>query len=205
MWVKMKIVVFTCDSYSHIVPMTTKYLDKAWPDHPGVEIVTNTIPIENKYPVIYLGPDAGWCSNLLKYCADKTEPFILLCEEGILTEVDKPLLEKAFVEALNPNVGVVRLYPCPGPTLSWSEDIGEIDKSLPYAISVQMSIWNPQTIRDIARPGETPWDFEIQGSQRAKDYPKTFLGTYKSAVSYKEYTRRGKINPDAADWIANHP
>ena len=198
------ITIFTCDSYSHIVPLTIKYLDRAWSNHPRVEIVTNTIPIESKYPVIYLGKDKGWCSNILAYVKDKTDPFILLCEEGILTEVDESLLQKAF-DAWTPDLGLLRLFPCPGPTLPWSEDIGEIDKALPYAISVQMSIWNPQTIRDIARPGETPWDFEIQGSQRALNYTPKFLGTYHSALSYKEYTRRGKLNPDALKWIANHP
>lgn len=198
----MNVVCLTCDKYSYIVPLTLRYLKRAGMPYP-IQVVTNTLPID--YPdVVYLGPDEGWSSNLLKYVQGKTEPFILWMEEGICTELDRPLLELGVRTMEETQCGLVRLYPCPGPTLPYRPEIGEIDKALPYAISCQVSIWNPQTFRDILKPGETPWDFEIHGSQRALHYLPKFLGTYRSAVSYKEYTRRGQPNPDALAWIAQH-
>lgn len=199
----MIICILTCDKYSHIVPLTLKYLERAWPGHYPVEVVTNTKKIEHDN-VVYLGEDRGWSNNLLKYVQDKTEPFILYLEECILVEVDRFLINECVQASRDPDVGLVRMYPCPGPTLPYSEHVGEIDKSLPYAISCQMSIWHPRTLRDILKKDETPWDFEIHGSHRAANYPYKFLGSYKSAVSYKEYTRRGELNPDALDWMAKN-
>lgn len=199
----MKVCVFTCDKYvslfPELVPLTLKYLKRAGMRYP-IQIVTNTTTIDYD-DVVYLGPDRGWSNNLLKFVTDKTEPFILWLEEGICVEIDHRLLDLAVEESAKSKVGLVRLYPCPGPTLPWSDEIGEIDKSLPYAISCQVSIWHPNTLKDILRENETPWDFEISGSLRAKTYKPHFLGTYKSAVSYKEYTRRGQLNPDAVEWI----
>ncbi len=187
------------------MPLTIRYLERLRCPYP-IEVVTNTLPID--YPAVtYLGADRGWGNNLLAYLKDKTEPFIMWFEDGIAVYADWELVSLAEQEMQNPGIGLVRLFPCPGPTLPWSEHFGEIDKSLPYAISCQVSIWNPQTIRDILKPDETPWDFEIHGSQRALHYPKTFLSVWREhcAVSYKEYMRRGKLNPDAVEWIEKNP
>lgn len=205
----MNLVIVTCDKYSFCVPICIKFLKRAGMPYP-ITVMTNTLPID--YPdTVYVGTDMSWSSNLLKFLQGKEEPFILWLENCICDSINLPLLERAVEAIKNPDVGMIRLLPAPGPTGYYNMDIGEIDKQLPNAVSCQVSIWKPKTLRDMLREGESAWDFELCGSMRAMEYTKKkFLGTYGYAVRYSDYIVHregmdkalpGMIDPNVQAWI----
>lgn len=195
----MRIIVTTCPAYAHILPTFAKAFHRAWPpDFPWTATFVGAFH-----------PDLGWANNLLSYLGDDDEPFLLLLDDFVLDAVDPILLSVAAEHITLPEVGMVRVHPCPGPTLPWPGNpaLGEIDKAEPYAISLQASIWRPQVVRDLFAAGEDAWQTETQGSVRARDYTRyKFLGTRRSAVGYRELMRRGQIIAEAQAWVeANLP
>lgn len=211
----MHILVTTCDRYSHIVPLMLKYWRRAWPDCPhDLEILGCTqIPegVAQYAKVTLIGEDKGWASNLLTWIGNRDEPFILLLEDYIIQSVDVRLMAKACEAIQIKTVGQVRLIPLPGPpTKKWrdDDDLGEIDKSVEWAISLQAACWKPQVWRDLIVPGESPWTVETHGSQRAKaGYDKfVFLGCHEWALTYRMggLMNRGGVFPEVQRWVDEH-
>lgn len=207
-WWGLRVVVTTCDKQAHVVPLFVKYFQRAWPDCPfDVEFVGNTkMPQEARRlgKVVLVGEDEGWSTSMLRYIGDSTEPFLLLLEDFFLADVVRKPFQAAVEAILQPNVGQVRVYPDPGPTLPWnnSEYVGKIDKQKPYALSLQAAFWKPQVFRDLLVQGENPWQVETRGARRARSYGKyLFLGTYEKAVVYKEYLRRGEPIEETVKWM----
>lgn len=213
----MKIVVTTCDRYAWIIPDFIRAFLRAWPDCPWrVDLVwgrSDARPLAEPWIPngwsIYATPDVTWAANLLAFLDLGDEPFLLLLEDFILDTVDDKRLRaiaKIFDHA--PDVGLVRVHPCPGPTLPWHgtvDPLGVIDKKEPYAISLQATMWRPQVIRDLFRTYENPWQTEIEGSKRAADYDAyTFLGTKESAIGYRELMRRGVEVLETRHWIQSN-
>jgi hypothetical protein len=192
-----------------------KYWHRAWPNCPhNLEILGCTqMPrgIERYAQVTLLGEDKGWPGNLLAWISDRDEPFILLLEDYIIQSVDVRLMAKACQAIQIDTIGQVRLVPVPGPTKRWreDEDLGEIDKNEAFAISLQAACWKPEVLRDLLISGETPWEVEGRGSQRARNgYDRfTFLGCYGWALTYRMggLMNRGGILPEVQKWIDEHP
>lgn len=209
----MRVVVTTCDAHVHVVEFFIKAWRKAWPNCTWpIEVVAGTIcpPCANAelVNVVQLGLDEGWSDNMLIYLNEfypnGNDPFLLMLEDYIVTEVSADYMELCETAARNPIVGQVRLVPIPGPTLDWEghDSIGEFDKEEPYAISLQASMWRPEVLQDLLVMDENPWQVETKGSRRAKTYDKyIFLGARGHALKYLNLLRRGEEREDVLEWI----
>lgn len=201
----MKILMVTCDKYSWCVPDSVEFLVRSKIPYP-ITVLTNTVKLCHP-DTVYTGEDEGWSGNILKYLKDnkETEPFILWLENAICSEINPYLLQMAVVASTRNNVGMVRLYQVPGPLKYYDSDlgmdIGMVDKTLPNVVSCQSSIWKPSVLQDLLREGETAWDFEFQGTERARLHPSIFLGTYGYAVRYGDLVVRGKVDKNVQNWI----
>jgi len=209
----MRVVVPTCDAHAYVVPIFLKYWYRAWPDFPGpITVISNTFvpPVRNEVGCVLVGPDEGWSATMLS-CVEEledNEPFMLMLEDYIVTEINHELLSVAMGTMEVSTVGMVRLVPIPGPTIEIEsvDTIGIIDKAEPYAISLQAAIWRPQVLRDLLRADENAWQFETQGSRRAATYHSyEFVGTYDHAMRYQNYLARGSPREEAVKWVEDHP
>lgn len=208
------VIVPTCDKYAPVIVKWLTFFYRTWTLPHRVTILgvtpgTLRRPIDLRYSQItcvYVGTDKGWTSNLLGYLATLgDEPFLMLMDDHILFEVDNDLIRAAADIITRPDVGCVRLVPWPGPTLPYdAPGFGEIDKRLEYAVSLQASFWKPQTLRDLLEPGWSPWQVEVEGSKRAAQYDKRFIGCKTCAVNYKDYYCRGKPRENHAAWVDEH-
>lgn len=210
----MKIAVITCDRYAWLCPLFLKYWQRAWPDCPyRLEVVGGTLPTPGADNVL-LGEDRGWATNMLSYLGESDEPILLMLDDYMTDSIDADLVGWAEKLINFPRVGLVRLYPCPGPTRTlWptlpelpADAFGVIDKHEPYGVSLQAAIWRPQVLREVLRSGETPWETEIDGSVRVREYQQyEFLATFSSAIGYREYMKRGQPIVSTVDWVEAHP
>ena len=202
----MKVVISTCDAYAHSVPLALKCLERHFPAAIVEVVYSNIKPEGSGVYWIKLLKDEGWIKNMWTYCrttfALDNGPFVLLMDDYMLVDHDKDLLRVASEQIARPDVALVRLVPTPGPTLPWdTEFVGEIDKTSEYSLSLQATLWQPKALQIVCEyllnmGATTAWDFELRGSEEVKSWDVgTFLGLTKSAVSYDNYIRRGKIVP----------
>lgn len=206
----MKVVCFTCDQYSYIVPSFVSIFHKVWPDCPWeLEIVTDYIRINVKEHVVYAQAGRHFSDRLIKYMdyhVGKHEHILVLLEDYILYALNRPLIMRALsMLQSDPNIGLIRLYPKPGPTMPYNDDpeIGEINRNDLYPASFQPAIWRSDVFRGILSPGEDPWQTEEAGSWKARHMPENvrFLATREIALNYLNYCTKGILDANVTQWI----
>ena len=67
-----------------------------------------------------------------------------------------------------------------------------------YHVSLQAGVWNTNRMLEILIPDETPWQFEIDGSNRAKDM--IVLGNRQWLMQYQIAVRAGEF-VKSGDWM----
>ena len=204
------IAVFTCASYAHLIPKWLRFFERTFPLPYRLDYIvagTDTIIVPTDYHQnvtrFTAVKDNGFAANMLTWLRGRTDPIMMMMDDHMLFEADVKLLLSAWVIIHRTDVGCVRLVPWPGPTLPYDvPGFGEIDKSLEYAISLQASMWKPQTLRDLIDPAWNPWEIELKGSTYASQYYNVkFVGCESCAVNYKDYMLRGKPRPEHAEWV----
>ncbi|MHA2264819.1 MAG: hypothetical protein ACXAEN_20700, partial [Candidatus Thorarchaeota archaeon] len=119
----------------------------------------------------------------------------------LITSVNLPMVAMAHELAKKTDVRHVRLRPMPHPQLAYpAEGFGEIRKRSRYSLSLQPGIWEPQVLYNLCRDHEDPWQTEIQGSGRVREFKGKFLSTDKQPIiTHHNYYRKGK--PQGAGWV----
>jgi hypothetical protein len=189
----MHISVLTWSKFQdRTIPMFDRFFTKYWPGQ-SYRVVS-----DREFP----GP---WGTMLKSYLDTLSECCtIVLMDDYLLVEpIDTVRVQSCWdVLETYSNVGYVRLNPCPGPELPYDWDyLGEFNKSQTYLSSLQPCIWRVDYLRSLVQPNEDPWDFETNGTKRARDMLWRYLGTYKNLVSYQNWYRRGKTVEEVDQWI----
>lgn len=210
----MRVVCFTCDEYSFIVPTFVKFFRAYWPQCPWpLEVVTDTKPIAVDVPVFTMKSGKHFSNRLLTYMttlAWNEEYLLVMLDDYIINSpVKHDLIMRAYdLMRSNPNIAMIRLYPKPGPSLPYADDpdIGEIRRSDLYVASLQAALWRADVFRGILSPGENPWETEEAGSWRARHMPDNlrFLATKEPAIDYFNYCSKGILDPTVTAWVKEH-
>lgn len=64
---------------------------------------------------------------------------------------------------------------------------------VPYLFSTQAGIWRRKALLHFLRPGETPWETEINGTHRMNDARACVLGTRQAPLRYLIAIQQGKL------------
>jgi hypothetical protein len=112
-------------------------------------------------------------------------PYVMYFQEDywIQEPVDTARMQ-SYVELMEKkNLNYIRLLSFPQPDYDYPEDprLGLIARNGPYRTSVQISFWRREVFRDLIVPGESVWQFEINGTQRSRGLGDTFLSTKRVA------------------------
>lgn len=176
---EIALLVSSFDHYSVCWEPFCHGLQKYWLDHLQLlYFITN----EKDPPcgqAIKVGQDRGWAGNLLYALEQIDIPYILYAQEDYW--LTAPVNNKAILDyaALLDNgvADYIRLYPAPPPTLPFPGDdrLGILDTHAEYRTSLQMALWRKSVLQELLVPGETPWQFEVQGSRRSRVYADRFL------------------------------
>ena len=126
-----------------------------------------------------LGEDHGWAQNLLTALDQIDTDFILYAQEDYW--IKSPVPNEAILDYLGyleeNQADMIRLYPAPGPDKIWDADerLGVIAQKSHYRASLQMALWRKSTLKTLLDPDETPWQFEVKGTQRSQKFGERFL------------------------------
>ncbi len=213
---KMKVVIFSCDSYSWIVPTFLHFYKKNWPDNPyETVVVTETEasgfgagdPYAIDYGVFYAGK-IPWSDRAAKYLNSiDDETFLLFLEEYILNErVNTDEIKRADNLCVD-DIGCVRLHAYN----SWSSFLFDSKikgyKEYPieqrYSVSHQSSIWQRRLFLDILKRGESNWQMETEGSKRFHKFGKRIIWKDTPIINYHPcgYMRRRKVVKSEEQWV----
>ena len=181
------VLVVSCDRYEDMWNPFFAFFNKFWNDCPfKVYLTSNTkkINIEG-ITVLDTGFVSDWSSELAD-ALDKIpeKNIILFLEDYFIKErVDNSVLNEYlnyFVESQSAYMKLGcfsskynELWP-----YKVADDfnkVGIIDKSAKYLICLQLTLWDKSFLRSILKKGESPWQFEIEGSKRSALTNRNFL------------------------------
>jgi hypothetical protein len=168
------IVVVSCDRYADLWSDFLHCFFHFWPECPyAVYVISNHIPCRHpRAHALTVGDDTTWSRNLQIALARLPHRHIVLMVEDLflLAPVVTTRIRALVREFIARDGNCLKLTR----TVPGSERVSAaLETSLPgapYRCSAVFTLWKAEVLRDVLRPHESAWDFEIQGSARTDAY-----------------------------------
>lgn len=192
-------VVGTCDSYLDLIPGFSILYERYF--EPNVETLivseTETLDMPN-YKFITPGKKQ-WGERIINALSEtKTEYVFFVLDDYYLSQ----LLTNEYIEYLlkfmdNHKVNKVILTPVPDfAKYEYLESVNTMHKmspNSPWLTSVQPSIWRKSELLKLLKPEYSPWNFEIKGSEEAKNNIENYFVAKLDKPIYFNMVRQGKV------------
>lgn len=203
--VKLKAYIPTCDRFIHLIEANIIGLEKYFPSEIDITIIGYTPPKFKLPPnvnFISLGEDRGpmfWSTDLRGYFESIDDDFfIYLNDDGVLIKrVTLEDIEKISKE-LHSKVGRLSLthdlYTRPHEHVD--DMFIESSQTANYRCSTQYSIWNRKYLLKYLENGLTPWQFELNQSQKAKNDGFKILGLKNPIFHFLHLYQKGNYRKD---------
>ena len=136
---------------------------------------------ENDDDVISFGTDHGYAGNLLRALQKiGDEQVLLIMEDMFINEkVETNFIKRmaGLMKEQTQYYGMFRLYPCPGSDLDipTTADYGGISREARYRVSCMASMWQVDVLKKILPHVNTPWEFELKGTELSRDFHQAFF------------------------------
>ncbi len=197
----LAIVVASCDKYSDLWEPLFGEFFKYWPDCPyPVFLVANEMVYQDKRVVTLLaGEDLDWSTTICKALENvKSSHVLFWIDDAFLSEaVCTKKIKSIFDFVLKEDINFLRLRSNPKPEVWMNSEVGILGKEASYRVSLFATIWKRNVFDYIVKPGETPWEFELLGSERSRGLDK-FCSVSEDHFRYMHGVERGLwIRPSA--------
>lgn len=178
----------------------------------------NVLPFDAEF--VSLGPQEDypaerWSDALIKYLQSITTPVVcLMLEDYWLTRAVNTASFRDCFSMMTDNLDRTLRLDLTSDRVEGGKPTIEIGSrgttdfimSAPeasYNVSLQAALWNREKLLQILEPGETPWEFELLGTQRLNERlmrgePFAVLGTRQWPVRYNGVMVRGKFDLDGS-------
>ena len=172
----ISIVVSSCDSFFDAWRPFAFFFRKFWPDCPfTVRLVVNHLELRSEFiHAIRVGDDKGWATNMHAALQQVTTPYVLYFQEDyfLTSAPDEEQLARDFEFALKEDAASLCFRDLSGlePQLARTADrLVSVPRDSTGRTRLQVTLWKREALAHLLRPGETAWDMEARGSQRARD------------------------------------
>lgn len=188
------LLVMSCDAYDDLWQPFFTLFDKHWPDCPfpvflGAEERSWVSP-----KVVTLKSVAGgrnWTGRLIDYLQQLSQSHVIVILDDFFLRKQVPTQKVLHcLEFAHTHDAIqVRLIPRPGPTIHIEREplVGECLPGLPYRLSTQVAIWNRTRLAELLHPGESIWEFEHNGNQRALAFTHGFYAVRHAVLPYEGF------------------
>jgi hypothetical protein len=195
------LVILSCDACRDLWAPCLALHRRYWPDCPyPIVLVSETAGMDDaRVRSLRVGTGLAW-SDVARAAlgALEQEHVLLMLDDFFLT---RPVSTDA-VEAMRARLAAqggayLRLGPWPRPTgrVPGCRDIGEHERGTPFRASLQAAFWRRSALLRVLVPGESPWDFEREGSLRSGVLEAPFLSTRAPVIHYIDVLKRGRWSP----------
>jgi hypothetical protein len=192
------VLVASCDTYADLWKPFFTLFDKHWPDCPFPVFLGSNYTRYRREKVISIcvGQDVSWADNLHKMLDHIPSRRVILFLEDFLmvSPVDTRAVQHFLSIAQEEDLACLRLFPHPPPTrkLRGWPGLGVLRPGDDYRVSTQVAIWDAETLKALAWPGLSAWDFEIIGSLASNEMPAKFWSVYEPVIDYRNGVWRGR-------------
>lgn len=203
---KLSILISSCDKYSHLLPYFSHQFDKYWKSGNTYKkyLYTETTVLEHPDYIPILTEESNWTNSLL-IALDKLETeyvFIILDDFFLVRNFESFSIENA-VKILEETGSDKYVYHYPHVAFqntldetSLGPNIYKVQQNSEYTMTLQPAIWRISFFKKCLKAGESPWQFEIDGSARVNNtIPHKILmekipyGYHREAMCRGEYTK----------------
>ena len=94
----------------------------------------------------------------------------------------------------------IRLAPMPPPSFRSKDVFSVLDSHALHRVSLQPSLWKRSSLLNLMVKGETPWEFEVNGSRRSRS-DSAFFCANEPLLGYLEVIGRGLVTRKGAKLI----
>ncbi len=187
------VLILSCDKYKDAWEPFFALFRKFWPscDFP-VYLGTNQASFEaENVKVIHSGKPADWSTDTRKILEQIPESYVIILLEDYFLQcpVDLKWLESCLDFTIQNNAAFMRIasfrkdhtpmYAFDLSTFNPQFGITRLDAS--FRVNLQAGIWNSKDFIALIKDGESPWQFETEGSVRSRTMNKPFLGITESS------------------------
>ena len=191
-------IVGTCDSYLDLIPGFSILYERYFEPNIETLIVSETEDLDiPKYKFITPGKKQ-WGERIIQAISEtKTEYVFFVLDDYYLSQ----LLTNEYIEYLlkfmdNRKVNKIMLSPVPDfAKYEYLESINTMHKmspNSPWLTSVQPAIWRKSELLKFLKPEYTPWNFEVKGSELAKNNIENYFVAKLDNPIYFNMVRKGK-------------
>jgi len=190
------VLVVSCDKYADMWEPFFHFFRLFWRDCPyKVYLSTNVMnpEIEN-VTVLDCGFSSDWSSELsaaIKRIPEKN--IILFLEDYFIREkVDNAEL-KSYLDYFEVSGAAYMKLGCfsskynqlwPYKIIKDFPRVGKISKDAKYLVCLQLTLWDKSFLESLLMAGESPWQFEINGSRRGEKTNRDFLCVRESRLRF---------------------
>ncbi|HEY9155029.1 MAG TPA: hypothetical protein VIM69_07865 [Opitutaceae bacterium] len=185
------VLVSSCDAYSDLWRPFFTLLKRHWADCPfPIYLGTGSSHFaESKIQVLHSDGGRDWSKCMADYLDAINEDYVivLLDDFFLRKDVDQRAVEHCLRFAREHAATQVRLMPRPGPTdrIPGEKMIGSAKAGSPFRVSTQGAIWDRRKLLALIKPGESIWEFELHGNERANAIRDGFYSTWKPVLPYQ--------------------
>ena len=199
--VSASILVASCDAYRDLWKPFFSLLQRHWPDCPyPIFLGSNRTSYQDeRVKPLLVGDDVSWSSSTRLMLARLQTPYVLMLLDDflLLERVETAELEGLLASLVRLDGAYLRLRPFPRPDVRLARFpmIGEIDIGAPYRASLQAAFWHRESLLELLRDEEDPWQMEARGARRSDLMARGFYSTWHPALAYYAAVTRGKWTP----------
>jgi hypothetical protein len=195
---RLSIYVSSFDDYADIWPVFFTRFFKYWPDCPFPIYLGAVKRVHEDPRVLPLHAEdhKNWSSRAVEHLQQIQRPYVLMMLEDFMLDrpVDSALLGRLVTLMDRFDLHAIRLYPepppaqaMPGVPLIGFQGQGQLNRTSTHA-----TIWRRESLLELIRPGESLWEFEINGSIRSNRFAGGICGCWAPALHYVMAIGKGR-------------
>ena len=198
------ILVSSSDAYSDLWTPFFTLFRRNWPDCPyPVYLGTNQAQFDHRgVRTLNAGADESWSKNLRFFLSQIDSDYVLFLLEDffLVKRVPTPLVSEQLMSLHTLGGAMLRLFPNPPPHLrvKGHSGIGSVHRFAPFRVSAQAALWKRADLLALLADGESPWEFERNGTDRSRSRSEGFYCTYKPVLPYIHVVEQGRWFRSAA-------
>jgi hypothetical protein len=199
--VACSVLVVSCDRYRDLWTPFFTLLERHWPDC-GMPIYlgTNSAQLDRaNVRTLKAGDDEAWSRRLRFFLKNIDTNYVLLMLEDFF--LDQPVSTEAVEAQLHLlhslDGTAMRLFPNT-PADYFRNNVGVLHRRAAFRVSLQAAIWNRSRLLELLVDEESPWAFEIEGTQRSQMWTSGFYCAPHAIIHYRHVVERGEWFRSAA-------
>lgn len=197
------LLILSCDKYSDLWSACLTLHGRYWRDCPfPIRLASETLPVETRtLPGVrpILTGRVPWSDGLLGALAEIDSEYVLLMLDDFFlhSQVDTDRVLSLLAEVDAASAAYLRLVPEPRPRGSVLPGgrVAVHDAQDGYRTSLQAAFWRKSSLNQLLVLGESPWQFEHEGSRRSASTSGVFLSSLRHELPYVDVLERGRWLP----------